>query len=280
MLRVAAASLVLALVALACAPAAAQTAAASTSARGEGPPNFFEVQQYDQPFAGWAEPTLWTTYVGRTAQREDHFGRDVPRQGLVAHSAEIEYGLTDRITIGGYEDFVDPHSAQARDVQTRLLARYRFSDRFDLPVNPAIYLEYYIPKRGYGDHELEARLIADRDIGDFRIVVNPTFSVATSGDRAGGSPTTGLSGGVYWRRPRLFQPGIEYFAEYGPWNHFADVKQYVLPTVDIGVTRNITWHLGVGFGLTRSSDHLVVESQLRFEFDVVRPSVLFGRRGD
>lgn len=245
---------------------------------GEDPPNFFEVQQYDQPFAGWAEPTLWTTYVASSTRRYDHYDRDLPRDGLVAHSAELEYGLTDRLTVGSYFDFIDPRGGGARYTQTRLLARYRFSDRQELFVNPAIYFEYYIPNHGYGDQQLETRFIADKDVGDFRFVANPTISVNTTGGEAGHQPSIGLSGGVYWRRPAVFQPGLEYYAEYGAWNHATQTKQYLLPTVDIALTPNITWHTGAGFGLTHDSDRFVLESQLRFEFNVIRPSHLFGRR--
>ena len=203
---------------LACGSTHAQVRA---TASGEGPPNFFEVQQYDQPFAGWAEPTLWTTYIGSSNQREREFGFDVPRQGLVAHATEVEYGVTDRLTVGSYFDFVDPHAEAVRYTQARLVARYRFSDRQDLFVNPAVYLEYYLPRRGYGDKQVEARFIADKDVGDFRVVLNPTLSVKTSGADAGGSPGLGLSGGIYWRGAVALQPGVEYYAEYGRGTTFA-----------------------------------------------------------
>lgn len=241
-----------------------------------GPPNFFEVQPYDQPFAGWAEPTLWSTYMASSAQRERHFNRDMPREGMWAHSLELEYGVTDRLALGAYFDFIDPRGAGARYAQTRLLARYRFSNRQELFFNPALYFEYYLPRSGYGDQQLETRLILDKDVGDFRFVANPMISVNTSGSRSWGAPSVGFSGGAYWRRHAAVQPGIEYYADYGQWNQMGRSKQYLLPTLDIALTPNITWHIGAGFGLTAGSDHAVIETQLRFSRNVVRPSHLFG----
>ena len=276
-----ASALAAALAMAACSPAFAQpsgSAGSGTGGGGESPPNFFEVQQYDQPFAGWLEPTLWTTYIGSSDRRYERFGEDLSRHGMWAHSLELEYGLTDRLTLGSYFDFVDPRGDSFRFAQARLLARYRFANRQELFVNPAIYFEYYLPNRAYGDQELEARFIADKDIGDFRVVVNPTLALTTTGDDRWHAPSIGLSGGVYWRRPVTFQPGLEYFAEYGPINDVGHTRQYLLPSVDIALTRNITWHIGAGFGVTRASDNFVVASQLRFEYNLVRPSWLFGSK--
>ena len=263
----------------ACGPALAQpSGGAGGGGGGESPPNFFEVQQYDQPFAGWLEPTLWTTWVGSTDRRYNRFGEDLSRHGMWAHSLELEYGVTDRFTLGSYFDFVDPRGGTFRFAQARLLARYRFAQRQELIVNPAIYFEYYLPNRAYGDQELEARFIADKDIGDFRVVVNPTLALTTTGDDRWHAPSIGLSGGVYWRRPVTFQPGLEYFAEYGPINDVGNTRQYLLPSVDIALTRNITWHIGAGIGVTKGSDNFVVASQLRFEYNLVPPSRLFGSK--
>lgn len=260
----------------ACLAAGATLAAGPEKSEG-GPPNFFEVQQYDQPFAGWAEPTLWTTYIGSSSQREQHFGREYGRDAMWAHSFEFEYGLTDRLTVGAYLDAVDPTGQGARYAQTRLLARWRFSDRQELFFNPALYVEYYLPHGDYGDHELETRLILDKDIGDYRLVLNPSLSWTTSGDQAWHAPSLGLSSGLYWRKPERVQPGIEYYADYGPTNQMGQSKQYLIPSLDIALGNQVVWHVGLALGLTSNSDHVAVESQLRFDTDIIRPSRLFGR---
>ncbi len=45
--------------------------------------SFYRVYQYETPLMGWGEPTLWNTYVARSAQPYDHFGRSFSREGLL-----------------------------------------------------------------------------------------------------------------------------------------------------------------------------------------------------
>ena len=120
----------------------------------EDPPSFPRTYTYDQPLAGWAEGTVWTTGVLDSDQRYAHFNEDVRRQGLVAHSAELEYGATDRLALGGYLDFDDARNGPLRFTEGKLEARYRFANRQDWFVNTGLYLEYYIPRKGYGYQEI------------------------------------------------------------------------------------------------------------------------------
>lgn len=242
----------------------------------EDPPSFPRVYQYDQPLAGWAEFNAWTTYVASSDQRYQHFDQDVRRQGLVAHSFEAEFGVTDRVTLGGYLDFDDARSGPLRFTEGRIVARYRFSNRQDLFVNPGLYVEYYFPRAGYGDQELETRIILDKGLNDFRIAANPRFSVTTQGDNRG-DVNASLDAGVYYRRSGKVQPGLEYHAEFGKIGDWRDEKHYLEPTLDIGLGKQLNWHLAAGIGLNGHSDKFIVQSILTLELNAIRPSRLFGR---
>lgn len=242
----------------------------------EDPPDFLRVYQYDQPMAGWGELNAWTGYVGSSNQAYEHFGEDLGREGLWAHSLEGEYGLTDRVAVGGYLDFEHARGGGTHFTQGRILARYRFANRQDLFFNTGLYLEYYMPRAGYGDHELEARLILDKDLNDFRLAINPRLSRLTSGPDSG-EVDAALDAGLYYRRFDKVQPGLEYHGEYGKWGQWQDKKQYIEPTLDVGLARQLTWHVGVAFGLDHAADHVLFQSILTWEFNAVRPSVLFGR---
>ena len=49
--------------------------------------------------------------------------------------------------------------------------------------------------------------------------------------------------------------------------------------MDVALGRQLTWHLGAGVGFAGDRDGFIVQSILTFEFNVIRPSRLFGRKG-
>ncbi len=237
---------------------------------------FYKVYEWETPMQGWAEPSLWNTYIAKADQTQTYFGRTVSQDKLWAHALELEYGLTDRFTIGAYADFEDPHDADFEYVRTRFVGRYRFSNRYQRIFNPALYVEYYLPRSGFEDaEELETRLILERDFGDWRLALNPIVSKSTSGTAVNDSTQLGFAGGLYYRRHYGMQPGVELFSEFGPARDpsaWRDQKQIAFGTLNLRFANNWIWQVGVGKGLTRDSNDLTVKSILAYEFQTVRPS--------
>ncbi len=125
---------------------------------------------------------------------------------------------------------------------------------------------------------MEFRGIFQRDLNDFRLVLNPILSIPTVGEEAGASPSFQLASGLYYRRRFLVQPGIEIYNSFGPIANVPGIgkqQHNVFGMLEMHPFRGITWDLGVGFGLTGSSDRLVVKSLLYYEFTAIRPSHLF-----
>ncbi|GJG86118.1 hypothetical protein tb265_12990 [Gemmatimonadetes bacterium T265] len=204
----------------------------------------YRVYQWDTPMQGWAEPALWNSWVARSDLDYSHFGKTVREQGVTAHSAEFEYGMTDQFTLATYADFESAPGLPLRYTAARVEGRYRFGSRYQRFLDPALYLEYSVPRAKYeAAQELEARLILQRDLNDFRLVLNPivgrTFSNEQSSSSGGssGGPSTGehgggsemvgtenagsrfsggFAGGVYWRSYHFAQPGVEYYNQVGP----------------------------------------------------------------
>jgi hypothetical protein len=222
------------------------------------------------------EANLWTTYIAGSDQRYEHFGDDVPREGLWAHSLEADYGVTDRFALGAYADVEDPHNAPGRFVRGRIVGRYRFANRYDFFFNPSLYFEYYLPRADYGGQKLEARLILDHDFNDFRVAFNPIVTQTTTGDKAGAAPTPEFDAAIYWRRYFTVQPGLEYYASFGPWGDWSKPTHYLFPVLNFNFSRTVRWQLGGGFGLSHASDDVVVKSIFTVEFDAIRPARLFG----
>ena len=259
-------------------PLVSAAAFPATARAQEGPPNYFKVYEYDQPMAGWAEFNLWNTVVAASDQEYEPFDDGGERDGLLAHAAEVEFGVSDRVALGGYLDFETSPRGPFRFTRGRIVARYRFSNRHDLFINPALYVEYAIPRGSYGEQEVELRLIGDKDLGDFRIAANPRLTMETTGPDAGNTPSAALDIGACYRRYRAVQPGVEYYGSFGKIGDWNGQTHYLLATADIGVGKQGTLNIGAGPGLNGNSDGFIVKSVLSFELNAIRPSVLFGRR--
>lgn len=229
----------------------------------------FRVYGWETPMRGWLEPALWTGYV---AQSDLPGGRD----GLWAHSLELEYGLTDNIAIGGYLDFQDPSNGGFRYTRTRALFRWSWFDKYTHWLDPALYVEYYAPRGDTGDpEELETRLILEKDLNHFRLDLNPTFSKVLSGDEVTTGLEFGFAGGLYYRRYYAVQPGIEYYDRIGPLQDplpSGEQQHYLAPMLNVRWGRGWWWEVRTLIGLSDGSDKLILQSYLSYEFPTIVPS--------
>lgn len=230
--------------------------------------SFYRVYQFETPLLGHVGVNMWDTYVGSSKLDYGHFDKDVTRDKLLAHAFEAEVGVTDHFSLSGYANFEAPNGSAMHFSEARLEGLYRFGERFDNFVNFALYGEYYFPDNRYSkSNEAEFRLIMDKDIEDFRVVLNPTLSKYVNGDESK-DIQPGLSGGVYYRRLFFLQPGVEVYS------NFYDHSATVFPTIDLRLGPYITWNLGAGFGLNDQSDKFTLKSILQFDLPVIRPSKL------
>jgi len=232
----------------------------------------FRVYPYQTAEAGEKELVYWFSAIG-----SDHsysfFGEEVDRNGLMAHSIELEYGLSNKWTVGFYLDFEHPKGQDIKMVKTKALMFHgRFWEKGERPVDLGLYVEYIFPRTGYSEsEEIEVKWILEKDYGFHTIVLNPTFEKKVSGEDVVEGLEFAFNGGWYYKKSLKIQPGIEFYSK---WGQFTDLipfnksQSYLFPAVDIilGKKGMITWHTGVGFGLTDPTDNFVFKSILSIGF--------------
>jgi hypothetical protein len=245
---------------------------------------FFKVYPYKTADAGAVEVSYWTTFIpssGGELQFRD--GRRFDREDLWAHSLELEYGLSHKFTIGYYADFLHPDEGSFQYIQSKLLARYRLFEKYELPVDLALYCEYIIPDRDYSDAErIEFRLIIEKDFGPWRVDLNPILEKVTSGAGVQEGLELAYAAGLYyenmgdgiWATDNLhIVPGIEFYgsigelAAAGGWD---ERRHYIFPVIDVFLPFysdwKVHWNFGPGFGLSDAADDVVIKSILTAEF--------------
>jgi hypothetical protein len=234
-----------------------------TTAAAEAEESFFRVYQVETPAAGEMESTLWTTTFPRSDGAEDE---GETREELWAHSAELEVGLTDRLSLSAYADFEDPSPGSARFTGGRIEARYRLGESDERFFETALYAEYAFPRSlESGTQELETRLILQKEWTGFLLAVNPVLEIPVRGEEAGRRPEVALDAGVYYSRYLKVQPGLEWYSSFGQIGRWDDRRHWIFPTLDLHPAHGWTWHLGVGF--THDGDERAVKSILSYEAD-------------
>lgn len=241
----------------------------ATQARAQ----FFQVYGYTTLDANEKELVMWNSYIPVSEQTYSFFGEDVGRGGLLAHSLEVEYGITSNFTVALYADFEQPRGEQLKFIRAKAVAiYYSFLEKGMLPVDLAIYGEYKLPKKGYKDYEeLEFKLIMEKDLGFHQLVLNPTFEKKISGPDVGEPIEFALNGAYTFTKSLVFQPRLEYYSKMGAMYDMpglAEQKHYIFPSFDVffGKYSQFRWHAGVGFGLTGQADDLIIKSILSWEF--------------
>lgn len=232
----------------------------------------FKVYPYATAEAGEKELVYWFSAVGSDHQYS-FFGEDVDRKGLMAHSIELEYGLSNKWTVGMYLDFEQPPGQPIKHIKTKALMFHgRFWEKGERPVDLGLYVEYILPRKGYKDsEEIEVKWILEKDFGFHTFVLNPTFEKKISGADVSEGVEFALNGGWYFRKSLTVQPGFEFYSKMGELydlHPYKEMKNYVFHGVDIifGKKGMVTWHTGVGFGITDPADNFVFKSILSIGF--------------
>ncbi len=233
---------------------------------------FYKIYQFETPYQGHVQMSLWNSYISNSKQAYEHFGKNIPDNHLAAHSIEAEFGLLDHLELDAYADFDNSTANDFKYIRSHVSALYRIGERFDHFINVGIYGEYYFPRHNYStSQEAELRLILDKDIEDFRFVLNPTVSKVTTGDEDR-SLHPGLSAAAYYRRRAFIQPGIEFY------ENFKEKTSVIFPTLVFNLSPSVFWNIGAGFGLNDHSDKNVFKSILTFDIEAIRPSKLFRKK--
>jgi len=141
-----------------------------------------------------------------------------------------------------------------------------------LPVGLSLSAEIGYQQRQFSTDTwtLELRPIIDKQWGPWYVSVNPVFDMSIKGQNSdqgfGFSPAAKIS---YSVTPQV-AAGIEYYASLGPvkrldsWNN---QQQQIFPVIDLDLGPKWEVNFGVGFGLTPSTDRLIVKLILGYRFD-------------
>ena len=189
----------------------------------------------------------------------------LPREGLLLHTASLAYGLTDRWSLEGFVDFVEPTRGgkdQFTYVDSKFHTIYRVLDRQGYLPAVGLLVGYTVPQRRFTHSDrLEAQLLMESRTDRWMIRLNPTLIADAQNTKFG------YEAGLYRFWERTARLGVESFSNLGPLkpSQVGLVQHSVGPAVQFEWGR-ISWDLGIQFGLNNHSDHTAVKSIIDFHF--------------
>jgi hypothetical protein len=186
---------------------------------------------------------------------------------------EPSYGVTDFWELGAYlqtalrsDGTFDFAGIKAR---SKLVTRPSWSTTRRLGLNVEVS---DVPARYEAERwGLELRPIVAQDLGRFGVVVNPIVDVSLTS----GAATFEPAAEVVFTWPQLASVGLEYYADLGDVTGFSrprDQKHYLFEVANLLRVRRFELNVGVGEGLTATSNPFVAKLILGYQFDVVRGS--------
>jgi hypothetical protein len=188
----------------------------------------------------------------------------LPTNHAEHETLEITQGITDWAEVGFYVF----SSIQANDgwqwVGDHIRPRVSAPERWHWPVGVSLSMEFGYQRAAFSPDTwtFELRPIIDRKIGKWYLAFNPALDRSFHGPSVNQGVTFSPAGKFSYDLTKKIAGGLEYYGSYGSVTGFdplRDQQQQFFPTIDLNVAPEWEFNFGVGIGVTRSTDHLIVK---------------------
>ncbi|MFZ0820713.1 MAG: hypothetical protein WAM91_11640 [Candidatus Acidiferrales bacterium] len=187
-------------------------------------------------------------------------------------TVEITHGFTDWFEVGFYI-FTSIHSGQGWDwVGDHIRPRVRIPEKWHWPVGLSLSTEIGYQRRSYSTDTWtqEIRPIIDKQIGKWYFAFNPSIELSYHGENASRPPGFSPNFKFSYDFTSKITGGLEYYGSLGPITGFdpvAQQEQQIFPAIDLNLAPQWEINLGMGVGVTRSTDHLIAKMIIGYRFN-------------
>jgi hypothetical protein len=188
----------------------------------------------------------------------------LPSRHAFHETLEITQGFTSWFETGFYVfSSIEPDRGWEW-VGDHIRPRVRVPEDWHWPVGLSLSTEIGYEQRSFSEDPWtwELRPIIDKQWGRWYLAVNPALEKSLEGLHSSQGFEFAPSVKVSVDLCKVIAVGIEYYSSLGQLTHFDDWSQQqhqIFPTIDLNLSPDWEFNFGVGFGLTRSTDDLVVK---------------------
>ena len=197
----------------------------------------------------------------------------LPTEHAFHETVEITHGFNSWFEVGFYV-FTSIRNGTGWDwVGDHIRPRFRVPEKWHWPVGVSLSNEIGWTRRIYSPDTWtwEMRPIIDKQIGPWYLSFNPTLDKSLKGlnQKKGWEFSPNFK--VSYDFTKKITGGLEYYGALGPITGFdplRDQEQQIVPAIDLNLSPDWEFNFGVGVGVTRSTDHLILKMIVgrRFNF--------------
>jgi hypothetical protein len=231
----------------------------------------FEIQVYGSELTGPGQTMVElhsNTAIDGTTHTEDGVVRT---QGAAHETLELTHGFTPWFETGFYLfTSIQPDSGWEW-VGNHIRPRLSVPESWQWPVGVSLSMELGYQRRAFSTDTWtwEIRPIVDQRIGPWYWAFNPAVDKSLKGDNAGKGFAFTPAAKVSYDLTSRVAAGLEYYGDIGPISRIDPPRRQqhsIYSVVDVDLGPRWEFNLGVGVGLTRETDRLIVKMILGYRF--------------
>lgn len=234
-------------------------------------PYEFQIYGYATQGKGNFSPQLLSSFIpyGYKAG-EGGTSETFASQSMLRSAIEFEYGITNKIDVAYYVNFARPTNEAVQYAGSKLRFRGRLSEKGELPIDLGWYVEIEQWQQSINPDtlELEFKPTLQKDFGPVSVIANLPFEKVLRGESAKMQLfEIGYLAEISYQKSDRLRFGIQFIGGPGGIKNMDPLREqqhYVMPVVHFAVSNKIRSTVGVGFGQTHGSDHILLKTNLTF----------------
>ncbi len=200
----------------------------------------------------------------------------LPTEHELHETLEITQGFTPWFETGFYVFTTVPNGQGWKWVGDHIRPRVRAPESWHWPVGVSLSAEfgYARPIFSTSVWSLEIRPIVDKQNGRLYWSINPALEKAYTGPESRRGWEFSPDAKISWNFTKVVAFGLEYYSGFGPvggFDPFPYQAQQFIPAFDLDVSPKWEINFGVGVGVTRATDHMLVKAIIGRRFDWGKP---------
>ena len=203
--------------------------------------------------------------------QQDEVNGVLPSRHALHETLEVTHGFTPWFETGFYVFSSIQPGHPWEWVGDHIRPRIAVPAEWHWPIGVSLSTEVGFQRRSFSEDTWtwELRPIIDKQWGRWYFAVNPALEKSIKGQNSNQGWEFAPSAKISYDVTKVIALGAEYYSSVGPIGGFStwtDQQQQIFPTIDLNFSPDWEFNFGVGFGLTGSTDGLIIKMILGYRF--------------